>query len=51
MDALKKYLALMQERPDMFRNSGEKGEIKIITDEKRIRVEQKKIRAKLKKEE
>jgi len=50
MDPLQKYLALMQERPDMFRNKGEKGEIKIITDEKRILAEQKKIRAKLKKE-
>ena len=34
----------------MFRNTGEKGEIKIITEEKRILTEQKKIRAKLKKE-
>lgn len=43
-------MALMQEHPDMFRDKGDKGEIKIITDEKRIRTEQKKIRAKLKKE-
>lgn len=50
MDSLRKYLALMQERPDMFRNKGEEGEIKIIADENRILFEQKKIRAKLKKE-
>lgn len=50
MDTLKKYLTLMKERPDLFRNSGEEGEIKIITDEKRICAEQKRIRAKLKKE-
>jgi ADP-ribose pyrophosphatase len=50
MDALKKYLRLIEERPDMFRNTGEAGEIKIIADEKRILAEQKKIRAKLKKE-
>jgi hypothetical protein len=50
MDTLKKYLILMKERPDMFRNKDEKGEIKIITDEERILAEQKKIRANLKKE-
>lgn len=50
MDTLKKYLTLMQEHPDMFHNSGDNGEIKIITDKKRIRAEQKKIHAKLKKE-
>lgn len=50
MNTLKKYLKLIEERPDMFRNTGETGEIKIITDEKRILAEQKKIRAKLKKE-
>jgi ADP-ribose pyrophosphatase len=50
MNTLKKYLKLIEERPDMFRNTGEAGEIKIITDEKRILAEQKKIRAKLKKE-
>jgi ADP-ribose pyrophosphatase len=50
MDTLKKYLTLMQERPDMFRNSGDAGEIKIIADKKRILAEQKKVRAKLKKE-
>lgn len=51
MDILKKYLVLMNERPDMFRNKGENGEIKIITDEDRIRAEQKKIRARLKKDD
>ncbi|MEW6030460.1 MAG: NUDIX hydrolase [Chloroflexota bacterium] len=50
METLKKYLSLMQERPELFRNKGEKGEIRIITDETQIRAEQKKIRAKLKKE-
>lgn len=50
MDSLQKYLTLMQENPDLFRNKGEIGEIKIITDEKRILAEQKKIRARLKKE-
>ena len=50
MNTLKKYLKLMQERPEMFQNKGDTGEIKIITDESRIRAEQKKIRAKLKKE-
>jgi len=50
MNSLRKYLALVKERPDMFRNSGDVGEIKIITDEKRILAEQKKTRARLKKE-
>jgi len=50
MDALQKYLTLMQEHPEMFRNSGKKGEIKIITDEKRILAEQEKIRTQLQKE-
>lgn len=50
MNSLQKYLTLMQDRPYLFSNKGEKGEIKIITDKKRILVEQKKIRAKLKKE-
>ena len=50
MGILNKYLTLIKENPDMFRNSGDIGEIKIITDEKRILAEQKKIRAKLKKE-
>ncbi len=50
MNSLRKYLTLMQEHPDWFRNKGEVGEIKIITDHKRILAEQRKIRAKLKKE-
>jgi len=50
MDTLNKYIALMQDHPELFRNKGEKGEIKIITDENRIRAEQKKIRSRLKKE-
>lgn len=50
MDTLKKYLTLIQESPEMFRNKGEKGEIKIIADEKRIRAEQKKIHVKLRKD-
>lgn len=50
MDTLKKYLLLMQEMPGLFQNKGDQGEIKIITDENRIRTEQKKIRAKLKKD-
>lgn len=50
MNYFQKYLALKQERPEFFTNKGEDGEIRIITDEKRIRAEQKKIRAKLKKE-
>jgi hypothetical protein len=32
MVSLNKYLALIQERPDLFRNLGELGEIKIIHD-------------------
>lgn len=50
MNSLKKYMALMQEHPDWFQNKGEVGEIKIITDKKRILTEQRNIRAKLKKE-
>ncbi|MBL8091119.1 MAG: NUDIX domain-containing protein [Anaerolineales bacterium] len=50
MNTLKKYFTLIQERPEMFINKGDKGEIKIITDENRIRAEQKKIRATFKKE-
>jgi ADP-ribose pyrophosphatase len=50
MEPLARYLDLMLEHPEFFRNSGEPGEIKIITDETCIRTEQKKIRVKLKKE-
>lgn len=48
MNHLQKYMTLIQERPDLFINKGEEGEIRIITDKKRILTEQKKIRAKLK---
>ena len=47
MDPFDKYLLLMQKRPDLFRNTGEPGEIKIIQDPDRIRVEQARIQAKL----
>jgi ADP-ribose pyrophosphatase len=47
MNSLRKYLTLAQEHPEMFRNSGEVGEIKIITDEKIIITEQEKIRERL----
>lgn len=50
MSTLTKYLNLMQEHPDLFRNTGESGEIKIITDENRIRKEQRKIKARYRKE-
>ena len=50
MKSLEKYLELIKQNPNMFKNSNNIGEIKIITDEKRILVEQKKIRARLKKE-
>lgn len=50
MNSMQKYLALIREHPEMFRNSGDVGEIKIITDEKRILAEQRKIRARLKEE-
>lgn len=50
MNKLQRYLVLVREHPDLFRNTGEKGEIKIITDKKRILAEQKKIRMKFKKE-
>jgi len=47
---LEKYFSLTKEYPELFSNSGEFGEVKIITDKKRILAEQKKIRARLKKE-
>lgn len=50
MNHFQKYMSLMQERPDLFTNKGEEGEIRIITDEKRILAEQKKIRSKFKKQ-
>jgi ADP-ribose pyrophosphatase len=51
MDALRKYLILIREHPEMFLNKNENGEIKIITDEQRINSEQKKIRARFIKED
>ena len=51
MNPLRKYLELVEQNPPLFENRGDAGEIKIITDEKRILAEQKIIRAKLKKEE
>jgi ADP-ribose pyrophosphatase len=50
MSALSKYLDLVKQHPDLFRNTGEPGEIKIITDENQIRKEQRKIKTRLKKE-
>ncbi|HLO15075.1 MAG TPA: NUDIX domain-containing protein [Anaerolineales bacterium] len=47
MDSFKMYLELMQERPELFRNTDEPGEIKIIKDPERILAEQKRIRAEL----
>ncbi|MBI5942981.1 MAG: NUDIX hydrolase [Chloroflexi bacterium] len=44
MNSLHKYLTLIKEHPEMFRNSGEVGEIKIITDERTIITEQEKLR-------
>lgn len=47
---LEQYFQLMHSNPALFKNSGEVGEIRIITNKKRILAEQKKIRARLKKE-
>jgi len=47
MDPLNRYLELMHEHPELFRNLGEPGEIKIIHDPDRIRTEQKRIQAEL----
>src|SRR5690606_37420874 len=44
-----KYFNLMRRHPELFKNNGEKGEIKIIADRKRILSEQRKIRAQFKK--
>lgn len=41
------YLALMKERPELFKNTGEKNEIKIIHNPERILAEQEKIKAEL----
>ncbi|RPI92025.1 MAG: hypothetical protein EHM40_14145 [Chloroflexi bacterium] len=50
MDKLNNYLLLVQKMPSLFQNTGEAGEIKIITEKKRILNEQKKIRARLRKD-
>lgn len=50
MRSLEKYFFLLEQNPKLFENKGDPGEFKIITDKKRILAEQKKIRAKLKKE-
>jgi ADP-ribose pyrophosphatase len=50
MSGISAYLELMKKHPEWFANTGEAGEIKIITDGKRIRSEQRKIRSQLKKE-
>jgi ADP-ribose pyrophosphatase len=47
MDSFKRYLDLMEERPDLFRNTGEQGEIRIIHDPDRILAEQKRIQEEL----
>lgn len=46
MDFLSKYLALVGERPELFRNTGEEGEVKVITDPDRIRIEHERLREK-----
>lgn len=50
MKSLDAYLQLIQRHPEWFRNTGEAGEITIITDESRIRAEQRRIRRKLREE-
>lgn len=50
MKRLDAYLQLIRQHPEWFRNMGEAGEIKIITDEKRIRSEQRRIRRRLRRE-
>lgn len=47
MNSIQKYFTLLMERPDLFHNLNEPGEIKIITDPKRIRIEQKRIQEEL----
>lgn len=47
---LQKYLTLVQNHPQWFRNTGERGEIRIIMDKERIILEQQKIRAQFQKE-
>jgi ADP-ribose pyrophosphatase len=45
--SLQKYLVLLQDHPRWFRNTGEEGEIRIITDLERILAEQDRLRARL----
>ncbi|MBO9369120.1 MAG: NUDIX hydrolase [Chloroflexi bacterium] len=45
--SLQKYLVLLQDHPRWFRNTGEEGEIRIITDPERILTEQDRLRARL----
>lgn len=47
MTHLEKYLNLMKKHPDLFENTGVKGEIKIIHDRERIHKEQARLQAKL----
>lgn len=44
MDSLDRYFHLMEEQPELFRNTGEPGGIKIITDPQRIPIEQKRLK-------
>lgn len=46
-ESLTRYLTLMQERPELFRNLDEPGEIKIIHDPERIRTEQSRLQAEM----
>lgn len=50
VDQLNTYLLLVRKMPGLFRNTGEAGEIRIITDKRRILREQKRIRMELEKE-
>jgi ADP-ribose pyrophosphatase len=50
MKSLEKYFFLLEQNPKLFENKGDPGEIKIITDKKRIFLEQKRIRAELRRE-
>jgi ADP-ribose pyrophosphatase len=47
MKSLTKYFKLIKERPDLFYNSGDPGEIKIITEPNRILSEQQRLRDEL----
>ena len=47
MDSFCRYLALIKERPELFINTGEKGEIRIILNPEQILAEQKRIQKEL----